>query len=73
MVTGGVASVIYGDPRFTREIDIVLELAPEGVARFAAAFDANAFYVPPLETRAEESAREQRGHFEVISTDTPAT
>ncbi len=26
MVTGGVASVIYGDPRFTRDVDIVMEL-----------------------------------------------
>lgn len=26
MITGAVASVIYGDPRFTRDIDIVLEL-----------------------------------------------
>ncbi|MGH7480620.1 MAG: hypothetical protein ACRELV_00565 [Longimicrobiales bacterium] len=26
MITGGVASVIYGDPRFTRDVDIVLEL-----------------------------------------------
>lgn len=26
MVTGGVASVIYGDPRFTRDIDLVLDL-----------------------------------------------
>jgi hypothetical protein len=26
MITGGVASVIYGDPRFTRDIDLVLEL-----------------------------------------------
>ena len=25
MITGGVASVIYGDPRFTRDIDVVLE------------------------------------------------
>ncbi len=24
MITGGVASVIYGDPRFTRDIDLVL-------------------------------------------------
>jgi hypothetical protein len=26
MITGGVASVIYGDPRFTRDVDIVMEL-----------------------------------------------
>lgn len=32
MITGGVASVIYGDPRFTRDIDLVLELR-EGRAK----------------------------------------
>jgi hypothetical protein len=26
MITGGVASVIYGDPRFTQDIDLALEL-----------------------------------------------
>lgn len=26
MITGGVAAVIYGDPRFTRDIDVVLAL-----------------------------------------------
>ncbi|HUF50534.1 MAG TPA: hypothetical protein VMN60_06865 [Longimicrobiales bacterium] len=31
MITGGVASVIYGDPRFTRDIDIVLELHGMGL------------------------------------------
>jgi len=28
MVTGGVASVVYGDPRFTRDVGVVLELRP---------------------------------------------
>ena len=28
MITGGVASVIYGDPRFTRDIDLVMQLPP---------------------------------------------
>lgn len=31
MITGGVASVIFGDPRFTRDIDIVLQLKPEAM------------------------------------------
>ena len=69
MVTGGVAAVIYGDPRFTRDIDIVLRLAPEDAERFADAFDPEAFYVPPLETLREEAARRRHGHFNVIHRD----
>ena len=33
MITGGVASVIYGDPRFTRDIDVVLVLGRAGRGR----------------------------------------
>ncbi len=33
MITGGVASVIYGDPRFTRDIDLILELREADAGR----------------------------------------
>ncbi|MGE0157818.1 MAG: nucleotidyl transferase AbiEii/AbiGii toxin family protein [Gemmatimonadales bacterium] len=66
MITGGVAAVVYGDPRFTRDIDIVLEMAPADAPRPAAAFDPNVFYVPPLEALIEESERERYGHFNLI-------
>ncbi len=33
MITGGVASVIYGDPRFTRDIDLVVELREPDAGR----------------------------------------
>jgi hypothetical protein len=66
MVTGGVAAVVYGDPRFTRDIDIILKLEPEEATRFAAAFDAQRFYVPPLEALRLEAGRSPSGHFNVI-------
>lgn len=66
MVTGGVASVIYGDPRFTRDIDIVLALDPADAERFAAAFDDGDFYVPPIEAIRREAGRAEHGHFNVI-------
>ncbi len=69
MVTGGVAAVIYGDPRFTRDIDIVLGLAPEDAQQFSDAFDPEAFYVPPLDTLREEAGRQRHGHFNVIHRD----
>lgn len=70
MVTGGVASVVYGEPRFTRDIDLVIELQAEDVERFAAAWPATDFYVPPVEVIAEESRRPAHGHFNVIHHET---
>lgn len=66
MVTGGVASVIYGEPRFTRDIDLVLELQPRDAARFAGAWAASEFYVPPIEVISEESSRPAAGHFNIL-------
>lgn len=62
MVTGGVASVVYGDPRFTRDVDLVLELEPDLVASFHEAFPSTDFYVPPVEEyfRASGSDRHLR-------------
>ena len=31
-VTGSVASIVYGEPRLTHDIDIVLEISVSGVA-----------------------------------------
>ena len=70
LVTGGVASVIYGEPRFTRDIDLVLELQAHDVRRFATAWSADEFYVPPVEVIEEESRRPAHGHFNVIHHET---
>ena len=45
MVTGAVAAVIYGEPRFTRDIDVVVDIQAADAARFVAAFPEPAFYV----------------------------
>lgn len=66
MVTGGVASVVYGEPRLTRDIDLVIQLRPRDARRFAEAWSAEEFYVPPVEVIEEESGRAERGHFNVI-------
>jgi len=70
LVTGGVAAVIYGEPRMTRDIDLVVGLRPSDAARFAGAWDAAAFHVPPVEVIAEESRRPAHGHFNVFHHDT---
>jgi len=66
LVTGGVASVVYGEPRLTRDIDLVIELRPRDARRFAEAWSAEEFYVPPVEVIEEESGRPAHGHFKVI-------
>ena len=70
MVTGGVASVIYGDPRFTRDVDLVLDLDPDRVAGLHAAFPEADFYVPPVEVLLEESQRRPWGHFNFVHHET---
>jgi hypothetical protein len=70
MVTGGVAAVAYGDPRFTRDVDIVLALARREVDGFMQAFSEPDFYLPPREVLAEEMHRREGGHFNVIHRDT---
>ena len=70
MITGGVASVIYGDPRFTRDIDLVLGLRSANIGRLASAFAASDFYVPPGEVLEEEAARPRGGHFNLIHKET---
>lgn len=69
-VTGSVASMMYGEPRFTNDVDIVLELAADAVPRFIAAYPDAEFYVPPEEVLVVEVRRAQRGHFNVIHHDT---
>lgn len=65
LVTDGVASVIYGEPRFTRDIDLVVRLESRDARRFSAAWAGDEFYVPPVEVMEEESRRPIHGHFNV--------
>lgn len=45
LVTGSTASMAYGEPRLTNDIDIVLDLPAARVAEFCAAFPAGEFYI----------------------------
>ena len=47
MVTGAVAAIVYGEPRLTHDIDVVVALRADDAPRLAAAFPAPDFYVPP--------------------------
>ena len=66
MVTGSTAGILYGEPRMTHDVDIVVELVLGDVARFVAAFPLDDFYCPPEDVLAIEVKRGQRGHANLI-------
>jgi hypothetical protein len=65
-VTGAVASIIYGEPRLTHDIDLVVELSRKDASRIAEAFPLDEFYCPPIEVLQTEILRPLRGHFNLI-------
>jgi hypothetical protein len=70
VVTGSVAVIVYGDPRMTHDIDLVVELHRSQIAALINAFPEEQFYCPPVEVITTESARSARGHFNIIHHET---
>lgn len=62
-VTGSQATIVYGEPRFTNDVDIVLELTVDRVPDFLRSFQRDDFY---LSESAVRSAVERRGMFNLI-------
>ena len=63
LVTGSMATIFFGEPRFTIDIDIVVDLPPERIGEFCAAFPPEEFYL------SEETVRRavrSRGQFNII-------
>jgi hypothetical protein len=63
VVTGSVATIFYGEPRFTNDIDVVVELPRPSVHDFCVAFPEDGFYVSE---EAALAAVEGLGQFNVI-------
>lgn len=66
IITGSVACIIYGEPRLTHDIDLVIELDFESAHKISDAFPDNEFYCPPIEVIKLEIKRPYRGHFNLI-------
>ena len=66
MVTGSVAVSVYGEPRFTNDVDVIVVLDRGQIARLSEVFPPAEFYCPPAEVIAVEAGRPLRGHFNVI-------
>jgi hypothetical protein len=62
-VTGSVATIFFGEPRFTNDIDIVVDFPANRISAFCGAFPSTDFYV------SEEMVRRAvagKGQFNVI-------
>jgi hypothetical protein len=70
MITGATAAILYGQPRVTNDLDVVVALRDDAVPAFAAAFPEDEFYLPPESIIRVEQARGQRGHFNVLHLET---
>jgi hypothetical protein len=66
MITGAAASIIYGEPRLTHDLDLILDLKKGDVPGFTNAFPLEEFYCPPEEVIILEIRRSVRGHFNLI-------
>lgn len=66
MVTGSVASTLYGEPRLTYDIDLVVACDDRQLAELPRLFPEDDFYCPPFEAMSLEAHRASRGHFNII-------
>ncbi|MEO7413620.1 MAG: hypothetical protein ABIZ81_09700 [Opitutaceae bacterium] len=70
MVTGATAAILYGQPRVTNDLDVVLSLNDATRLALLSAFPESEFYVPPEAVIRAEQARHHRGHFNLIHHET---
>ena len=63
LVTGSMATILYGEPRFTNDIDIVVQLSANRIGDFVEAFPSDEFYLDDERIR---QAVESRGQFNVL-------
>ena len=64
MISGSVGSMVYGEPRMTNDIDIVLELKDDKIEDFLAFFNEEQFYFPSVEFI--KSAIQKKTQFNII-------
>jgi hypothetical protein len=67
VITGSVASMAYGEPRLTNDIDVVLAIQAQHIPTLVSAFPEEKFYLPPTEIIQAEILRGSRGSFNIIS------
>ncbi len=68
MIVGSMASMVYGEPRLTHDIDIVLNILPSDGLKFADLFKLKDYYCPPPEIINSEITH--KGQFNLIHQET---
>lgn len=63
LITGSMASMIYGEPRFTNDVDIVVEIHENDIALLKGCFPDDEFY---FSEDAANKALRNEGQFNVI-------
>ncbi len=63
-MVGSMATMYYGQPRFTRDVDLVVRIRPRQVLGFERLFPLSDFYCPPIEVIQDEVQR--KGSFNRI-------
>lgn len=69
-ISGSVAAIVYGEPRLTHDIDLIISLNNNNITKFVDAFPSDLFYCPPKEVIKTEIKRTSRGHFNLIHQET---
>lgn len=64
MVVGSIASTIYGEPRLTHDMDVVIDILPNHIADIEQVFPLEKYYCPPEEILKAELV--QRGQFNLL-------
>lgn len=70
MITGGLAAIVYGEPRLTNHVDVVIALEPDMAHRLAEVFPPPDYDAPPVEVLREEASRDAWGHFNILHVET---
>ncbi len=68
LVSGSVAAMLYGEPRVTHDIDLVVFLRTDQIQELAKIYPPPEFYLPPTDVILGEAAHD-RGSFNIIHVD----
>lgn len=64
MVVGSLSSIVYGEPRMTKDMDIVIDIQAQDANKIQQLFPLEGFYCPPSEVLKSEIV--SRGQFNLI-------